>query len=236
MSAKKKVGLTPEEIKANQIRDAERTALVRRPASALAADNDNPWITIGAELDKLIGAPLLKFSKQGEFNVGDADVIPLGTRCVAHADEITLGYVKWLDGKPADERVGRIADKFVPPPRSSLDDTDRTQWAVQDSGQRRDPWQFQMSVPVTRLDTAETFRFCMSSKGGLACIGKLVSLYGAHRQEKEGQLPVIELGSGSYRHSQYGKIFFPKMTFVGWTGDDGKPETIDADMSDAVGF
>jgi hypothetical protein len=188
-------------------------------------------------LDKFIGAPLLKFTKQGEFAVSDVDNIPDGTRCVAHADEIDLGWVRWADGRPEERRVGRVADTFVPPRREDLGDNDVQLWDLQYDGTRRDPWQFQMSVPVTRLDTQETYRFTVQSKGGLACLGKLTRAYGRRVQDERAPgLPVVELKADSYKHRKYGKIFFPAMIVVGWTGETGKPLSLAEEMNDDIGI
>ena len=240
MSTKKKVR-TVEEVRKSQIEQAEKsTALAKaRPASALTVDTLNPWIEVGAELDRFILAPLLKFTKTGEFAVSDVESIPVGVRCIAHADEITLGWIKWVDGRPEEpQRVGRIADRFVPAKRSELDDDDPKQWPLQDDGTRRDPWQFTMACPLTRLDTPgrETFRFTTSSKGGLACISKLVNAFGVRVQQKEAGLPIVELKSDFYKHRVYGKIFTPSMIVVGWTDEGGKPLSIGEDMNDEIGI
>ncbi|MGO8922080.1 MAG: hypothetical protein ACLQF4_03980 [Xanthobacteraceae bacterium] len=231
---------TVEEVRASQKEQAEKdTALVKaRPASVLSADLLNPWIEVGAELDRFILAPLLKFTKTGEFAVSDVESIPVGVRCIAHADEITLGWQKWVEGKPGDQRVGRIADRFVPPKRSELDDNDAKLWPLQDDGTRRDPWQFTMACPLTRLDTPgkETFRFTTSSKGGLACISKLVNAYGVRIHQAEAGLPIVELKSDFYKHRVYGKIFTPSMIVVGWTDEGGKPLSLAEDLNDEIGI
>ena len=227
---------TVEDVKKAQKAQAEKdTALVKAGANGALAVTDNPWIEVGAQLDRFIGAPLLKFTKQGEFAINDVDNIPGGTRVVAHADEIDLGWIKWVDGKPEDRRVGRVAEKFIPPRRDDLSDNDPQQWDLQDDGTRRDPWQFQMSVPITRLDNGETYRFATGSKGGLGCLGKLTRAYGRRVQdEKVPGLPIVELKADHYKHQRHGKIFFPKMTVVEWTGEDGKPLSISADLNDEL--
>ena len=60
--------------------------------------------------------------------------------------------------------------------------------------------------------------------------------YGKRVQAKgdEAGLPIIELRSDSYKHRTYGKIFFPVMHIVGWTGPDGKPLSLADDMEDAI--
>jgi hypothetical protein len=212
--------LEEQEQQAKAQRSAGNTAVVKAASNALTTDDSNPWLEVSAELDKFLGAPLLKFTKQGEFSISDIENIPDNTRCIAHADEIEFGWVKWVDGKPADRRMGRVADKFVPPPRSDLDDIDEHSWEMQEDGTRRDPWQFQASVPITRLDAGgETYCFTTGSKGGLGCVNKLTRTYGSRiKTEKVPGLPIIELKADSYKHRTYGKIFVPNMIVVGWTG------------------
>jgi hypothetical protein len=242
MQAKPKVkARTTEQVLKEQAEQAKaqrgNTAIVRATSNALTVD-DNPWMEIGAQLDKYLGAPLLKFTKQGEFAISDVESIPAGTQCIAHADEITLGWVKWVDGRPDPEQrhVGRVADKFVPPQRKELGDLDPLQWELQD-GEPKDPWQFQMTVPVTRLDTSETYQFTTGSKGGLACVGKLTRAYGRRVQEEKAPgLPIVELKADSYKHRLYGKIFTPSMIIVSWTDAGGKPLPLSGDLNDSIGF
>jgi len=239
MSARRKIPTTEDVLKDQQRQaDAQRgnTAIVKKAANVLVADISNPWIEVGAELDKFLGAPMCKFTKQGEFSISDIDNIPDGTRCIAHADQISLGWQRWEDGKPVERHIGLVVDRFVPPPRSELGDTDNQHWELQDDGSRRDPWQFQMSVPITRLDAGgETYNFTTGSKGGLACVSRLTRAYGRRVQdEKVPGLPIVELRADHYRHRTYGKIFYPVMHIVGWTGVDGKPLPIADDLNDEI--
>ena len=238
----KKKGRTTEDVLKEQEEQAkasrESVPATATRSTALTVDGSNPWIEIGTELDKYLGAPLLRFTKQGDFAISDIDTIPVGTRCVAHCDMMEIGYVKWVDGKPSgDSKVGLVADRFIPPQKSDLPDRDETRWEIQDNGEPRDPWAFQMSLPLTLLDAGgETYKFTAGSKGGLRCLSGLTRAYGKRVQAKgdEAGLPIIELRSDSYKHRTYGKIFFPVMHIVGWTGPDGKPLSLADDMEDAI--
>jgi hypothetical protein len=238
MASKRKVRSTEAILKEQKVQAERDRAVVPAKSAALSAGGaNNCWLEIGAELDKYLGAPLLKFTKQGEFAASDIDTIPDGTRCIAHCDFLEIGWVRWTESRPTDRKVGLIADGFIPPQKGDLPDRDETTWEIQDDGTRRDPWSFQMAVPLTRLDAGgetETYQFTVGSKGGLRCLSALTRTYGKRVAEKKSGLPVVELQSDSYKHRTYGKIFFPVMHVVGWTGSDGKPETIGADLGDAI--
>jgi hypothetical protein len=202
---------------------------------ATAADT-NCWLEVSAELDKFFGAPFLKFDKQGQFTAGDIDIVPAGTRCVAHVDDCEFGWRKWLGSKVADRRTGKVADGFIPPQRDQLGDDDPADWEIGDDGTRKDPWQFFASVPLTRLDTSESYNFSTSSKGGLRCVNGLIRVYGTRRRDRgeAAGLPVIELQPGFYKHRTYGKIFFPDPKVVTWTDESGEPLPLADDMDDGL--
>jgi hypothetical protein len=237
-SAKRK-GRTAEQVLKEQetrANAARENAVVRKSGTALVADASNPWIEVSAELDKFIGAPFVRFSKQGEFAISDTETIPAGTRCFAHANEIMFGWRKWVNNQLVETRMGRVADRFVPAQRHELGDTDESQWEAQDDGTRRDPWQFCASVPLTRVDTGESYVFSVSSKGGLRAVNGLTRTYGSRVRAKgdAAGLPIVELQPDSYKHNRYGKIFFPVLHIVGWTGADGKPLSTADDLGDAI--
>jgi hypothetical protein len=225
--------LRQQEAQANAARE---NAVVRAGSTALSANGSNPWIEVSAELDKYIGAPFVRFSKQGEYEISETETIPLGTRSVAHVDEGMLGYRKWAGNQIVDRRVGRVADRFVPPQRRDLGDTDERNWELRDDGTRTDPWQFHMLLPLTILSTEASYLFTVTSKGGLRCVSGLVRGYGSRVREKgdAAGLPIVELAADSYKHRTYGKIFFPVLHVVGWTGPDGKPLSTSDDIGDAI--
>jgi hypothetical protein len=236
--SKKKVRTTEQVLKEQeaQANAARENAVVRAGSTALAADGANPWIEVSAELDKYIGAPFVRFSKQGEYEISETETIPLGTRCIAHVDEAMLGYRKWAGNQIVDRHVGRVADRFVPPQRRDLGDTDEHNWELRDDGTRTDPWQFHLSVPLTILSTEASYLFTVTSKGGLRCVSGLVRGYGGRVREKGNTagLPIVELAADSYKHRTYGKIFFPVLHNVGCTGPNGKPLSLADEMEDAI--
>jgi hypothetical protein len=69
---------------------------------------------------------LLKFSK-GDYLVGeDNDEVEEGTQYVANMDELMVGWIRWADGKPEDQIMGRVSEGYQPPKRNTLGDDDKT--------------------------------------------------------------------------------------------------------------
>ena len=162
---------------------------------------------------------LLKFSK-GEYLAGqNADEVAIGTRMVAIMGEMMVGWVKWEGGKPADMRMGRLADSFVPPTRATLGDTDQALWEVDEqTGKPRDPWQLSNYLILKDEKSDKLYTFTTSSKGGMGALGKVAGAYGKNIRMKPDDYPVITLGKDKYKHpnAAYGWIHTPKFDVVGW--------------------
>jgi hypothetical protein len=234
---------TTEDVLREQEANAERTraearstvshaAMVKAATNPLTADSANPWLEIGARLDRSI-APFMKFTHTtGEFVIRDVEIVPLGTRCIVHINELEWGWLHWQGGKPDDRRMGHVADGFVPPGRSELGDNDKRYWEDPD----RDPWQFAMELPVTRLDTGETCKFTTGSGGGKECVGRLSRAHGQRLRAEAPGLPVVELKSDHYKNKHGGRTFKPVMPIVNWTGPDGKPLSVADDLNDEIRY
>jgi hypothetical protein len=214
----------------------EQNKSLTKATPSVVAVASNPWSKLAAELDKVLGAPILKYTKDGRFALSDTDNVPDGTRCIARVDLIQTGWTKWQDNVKVESRMGAVADSFVPPARATLGDLEEADWETQPDGSKRDPWQFQMVLPIMRLDTDETFNFTTGSKGGLNAVSKLIRTYGARLARGEGGLPIVELKADFYKHRTYGKIYFPQFLIVSWTDDDGKPQSAEKDLNDYIPF
>jgi len=182
-----------------------------------------------ASRTKIVGK-LLKFSK-GEYLAGqDNNEVEEGTKLIANMDELMIGWQKWEDGKPSDTQLGRVADGFRPPSRSSLGDTDESVWERDDRGAPRDPWQLTNYLILKEAEGDQVFTFTTSSKGGVSAIGELAGAYGKAMRQRPDEYPIVALNVRSYKHSNkaYGKIFTPKFDVVGWTPKSSFDGVIDA--------
>lgn len=201
----------------------------KKKSTDLVNDQKNPFEAYGeAATARAIEGSLLKFA-QGDYFAGQENrEIPLGTKLVARMDSLAIGWLRWQDNEPVEERMGLVADGFVPVKRHELGDLDKTCWETDNEGRPRDPWQFSNRLVQHGLETGEVFTFATSSKGGLGAVGELSKAYGKHIGQLPDEDPIVELDGGSYPHrdKSIGRVKYPIFKVVGWTKkglDDAGP-------------
>jgi hypothetical protein len=193
---------------------------VANTGSAVAvAGNYNPFEAYAeaANTSRIVG-DLLKFSK-GDYTAGqNGDEVAIGTQVAANMGEFYVGWVKWVDGKPAEQMMGKIGDGYVPARRSELGDHDKDLWEVDDNGQQRDPWQVTNYLVMMDPKSGKLYTFTASSKGGLGALGKLAGLYGKNMRSMPDKYPLVALNVDKYKHPNkaFGIIKTPKLDVVGW--------------------
>jgi hypothetical protein len=197
-----------------------------KPAeTAVAKPSDNPWLTYGeAAGTRSFTGDLLKFSK-GDFTAGQNNrEIKVGTRLIANMDTLSVGWMKWEDSRPVEQRMGLVVDRFKPARRAELGDNDRGLWEVDETGRSKDCWQFTNSLELASEDGGEQYTFSTSSKGGISAIGELCKAFGEEMHRHADEWPIVELDVGSYAHSNksFGRIKFPILAIVGWAAKDGE--------------
>ena len=161
---------------------------------------------------------LMKFSK-GDYIAGETgEPIKIGTTVTANLDEMLVGWIKWKEGKPTEQRMVRISDGAKPARRDELGDEDPTNWEIDaNNGQPKDPWQFTNYLPLMTAD-GTLLTFTTSSRGGLGAVGDLARRYGRHRHKHADVHPIVALDVNSYQHNNkaYGRIKVPQLTPMGW--------------------
>jgi hypothetical protein len=170
--------------------------------------------------------PLMKFSK-GRYYIGDVEV-PTGTEYVAQMEGVSHGWIKFVDAKVVEQKVGRIADGFIAPKREELGDTDESLWERDNRGEPRNPWSFQYYVPLIHNETGELVVFVTGSRGGKKTVGSLLRIVG--HNTKRGN-PTVRLEVSSYKHKTFGRIEEPDIKVVGW--ESAAPAIA---MSDSIPF
>lgn len=215
--------------------ESMNTQLAERQTTEVGAAGGNYFQSYGDQVSqKSIIGKLLKFSK-GDFLCGENDdEVEEGTQFVANMDELMVGWIRWADMKPTDQIMGRVAEGYQPPKRHELGDDDKSRWETDEQGHERDPWQFSNYLILKSVDGDELFTFTTSSRGGLNAIGELCKSYGKLMRQKPDEYPVIELGVGSYQHSNkaYGRIKFPTFKIVGWADKQAFTDALEADAGD----
>lgn len=192
----------------------------------------DPFAAYGQEAASGGGA-FLKFSK-GEWLLGqNDDEVDLGRRLAANMDELSIGWIRWADGKPAERRMGLLSQGHKPETRDQLGYTDQTLWDTDDQGKPKDPWNFTNELPLADPETGEQMTFSASSKGGIGCIGNLCKAYGKEYRQRQGMVPVIELARDSYKHPTYGKTYVPVVTIADWVANSSVPQP-SGDSEDAA--
>lgn len=186
----------------------------------------DPFAQYGQEAAS--GGTFLKFNR-GEWQVGqNGEETPLGRLLVANMDELSIGWIRWLDGKPAERRMGLLVQGYRPESRDALGYTDQTLWEVETDGENagkpKDPWSFTNELPLADPETGEQLTFAASSKGGIGCIGNLCKQFAKGRGANAGLVPVLELARDSYMHPKYKKTYVPVLNITDWVENGSVPQ------------
>lgn len=202
----------------------------RGSALVIAATNlPSAEILDGLERYAKTGAPawfgdLLKFNgKTGEFTAGSQGLpIEKGRVFVAIVNEMIAGHVLWKNGELADQSW-MPASKFDPRDhRASLGDHDEDLWPKNEAGDPVDPWKEAVMLPMIDPNTRAEFTFSTSSFGGVRACKRVVDGYRkqitAAPETTKGCLPVVSLGTSSYKHDdkKRGTIFNPVFEGLDW--------------------
>ena len=204
--------------------------VMERQSSALAAPDKNYFeqYADAVNANRIVG-DLLRFNK-GDWLAGqDQDEMEEGTRLVANVPELLVGWVKWVDSKPEEQIMGRVADGFKPPKRSELGDQDEEEWGTDDQGRPRDPWQLTNYLILKDEDGDQLYTLAGSSKGMLGAIGKVSGEYGKRYRQKPDEIPIIELGTDKYKHKVHSWVKVPVLKVVGWVYRGAFDEALAAD-------
>lgn len=186
-----------------------------------AANGYDPFAAYGQEAAN--AGAYLKFSK-GEWLLGqNDDEVALGRTLAANMDELSIGWIRWADGKPAERRMGLLAQGYKPESRDQLGYVDQDSWELDDEGRPKDPWNFTNELPLADPGDGEQMTFSASSKGGIGAVGNLCKAYSREYRQQEGKVPVIELGRDSYKHAKYGKTYVPVLKIVEWIDNGSVP-------------
>lgn len=147
------------------------------------------------------GGVLLRLSKQGDWVYGAENVdmeddatLAVNPMSMAH------GWILWEDGSVAGENMVPITD--------ARPDNPGRGWSEQ----------YSLGLKITNGEDAGVELVYKGTSLGLKkAFRKLIDAIDTQLSDgQEDYVPLIELGVDSYRHKQYGKIFTPELSIVGW--------------------
>lgn len=158
-------------------------------------------------------APLMSFlrmDKAGEWAYGpDSLPVPETTEFAVDPSGFQHGYVAWGEGEKLGEIIVSVHEPIPEPgpvPGGAM------KWEAQAGITLR-------AVTGEMANTQLVYR--SSSIGGKRAIASLFQEIGTRLSEdidRDDIIPVIELDSGSYKHSKFGKVYVPLFKVVRWMG------------------
>jgi len=179
-------------------------------------NGDDPYLAAASRA--LSESNFLKFQK-GVYVYGvDDEELPIGTLLVPNMPEAKAGWLKWQSGEVVDEKMAPFSAGGYAY-REDLGDLDRDAWAVDDDGRPTDPWSETFTLPFKDPAMGQEFTFTTSSVGGRRAVGKLVQAWRYGLSRGESGLPIVEIGTDSYKHRKYGKVDFPTLTIKRWADE-----------------
>ena len=165
------------------------------------------------------GPPILKFNKEACYAKSGSDESFNDQEFVADVHAARGGYIKFGEkGQAPEKHLGSIFPKDEAPLRSSLGNTDKSEWVKgRFSDEPEDPWTAVIEIPLKHKETGEEFLFCAQSKTSLGAARDFLT---QARRVPQGFNPVIRLGVGSFK-SKFGPIKKPVLSIVGKVPGNG---------------
>lgn len=185
--------------------------------TTIAANTDALLAGLESTLDAIpTGAQILKLAKTGDWTYGvDETPVPDGTEWVIHPNSVSRGFIAWGDGEVLGEEMASLASPPI------------IQSQLPDVGGK---WTAQVGFELCALnDPSILLRYSTTSKGGFAAFKVLVAAMQAQLIAKNpAYWPLIELGSSSYRHKTYGRIYTPEFKVTEWVTEADLREDFEA--------
>ncbi|NBT57513.1 hypothetical protein EBT16_01900 [bacterium] len=188
---------------------------------ALMEDDEEAIIRVAKQAQKMSGGTIqyIKFSK-GEWQVGrDSTPFPKNNfRFVCQLKNVQHGWQCWKDGNVVDQAIVPITTDL--PNKDRL--PDHSPYAKKGDGWSKCVRVDGHVVPARDLDIPNFFEFSLNlaSIGGVGAAGKLMTEWAnlkiAGGAALKGKVPLIEAGTDSYKHSEYGKVYVPVFAIKEW--------------------
>ncbi len=124
---------------------------------------------------------------------------------------LARGFICWKSNEVVDEQMMLVSDKGQAIQKEDLIDHGPYESDM-------DGWRNQAQVDMRSLESGIEMLFKTSSRGGLNGISAVSKEFANQLKLGPTDLPcpVVTLEAGSYKHKEFGKIFFPKFLIKRW--------------------
>jgi hypothetical protein len=222
----------------------QQGVIVPASKTALATNGGSPAAAYLATHGVGMTGIFFKFAKDGVFRKpNDDEEIKEGTAFRVIYDQIQTGWIKFMGkGNPPERRMGAVFDGHNPPKREELGEMDQSEWDIDPmTGKPADPWQFQILVPMQRVEDGELFVFQTGSITGRRACDNLISACNRMQASEPDHYPVIKLRISGFQHrnERIGWVKTPAFERIGKSlkADAAVTQTsLDADLNDEVPF
>ena len=150
------------------------------------------------------------------------DKEPIGATVpfLCNMHEISVGWIKFVDGKIADRQIGRIIDGYVRPPRETLGDLEQRHWPLNRRGEREDPWKKVTYLPMRCMADDEPVVYGPFSDTARRAIKS--SSPSTAAATAPGSFPSCCWKTAAFQ-THGGTTYVPEFKIVGWEYWDGQP-------------
>jgi hypothetical protein len=163
------------------------------------------------------GDAFMKMTKIGVFVFGAEETeVEEGSQWAVNPAGFQHGFIAW--GTKAQGTAGRVLGEHLGPaaqpifPEAELEEV-KGEWSQQIAIQMR---------CMTGADEGLQTLYKANSDGGRKAYGALLSEVVKKIQSGDADIvPVVVLESGSYKHDEYGQIFYPIIKIVDWVTMEG---------------
>jgi hypothetical protein len=181
----------------------QQDVIVPASKAALATNGASPAAAYLATHGVGMTGSFFKFAKDGVFRqTSDDKEIAEGTTFRVIYDQIQTGWIKFMGkGNSPERRMGAIFEGHNPPKREELGEMDQSEWDIDEmTGKPADPWQFQVLVPMQRVEDGELFVFQTGSITGRRACDNLIIACSRMQASEPDYYPVIKLRISGFQH------------------------------------
>jgi hypothetical protein len=161
-------------------------------------------------------APMVAFlgmDKGGTWTYGmDGNEVAEGDEFLVHPGGFVHGWVAWADTDLPGVSAAKLGEEMIgvtsPMPPEPAEVPPKCKG-----------WQTQMGMSLVLADGGDQMVYSTTSVGGKRAVASIASEIAEKLAAGDVKcVPVITLGSESYKHAKYGKITNPVFTVVRWVG------------------